>query len=234
MNDLIFHRTRLLTGLTGWEKLKNSRVAIIGLGGVGSYAAESIARCGVGHITIVDPDKIEPSNINRQLPALNSTVGRYKTDVVAERLLDINPELDLHKFCCSYNIQNSKMILNQHLDYVIDAIDSLPDKVHLIKTCISQKIPLISSMGTANRVNPSKLQIADLKDTSTCPLARKLRRELRQHNITSGVKVVYSSEPPREILSQGKDKLGSMSFVTGVAGLLLASFVINSLWEPNF
>jgi tRNA A37 threonylcarbamoyladenosine dehydratase len=158
--DSFFQRTQLLTGEAGLEKLKVSRVTVVGLGGVGSHAAEALCRCGVGHISIVDPDRVEESNINRQLPALSSTIGQYKTEVMASRMLQINPDLDLDCFTCAYNEENSSTILGAGCDYLIDAIDSLPDKIHLIETCLSRDIPIISSMGTANRLNPLMLTIA--------------------------------------------------------------------------
>lgn len=230
MYDTFFQRTELLVGEEGLDKLQNSSVAIIGLGGVGSYAAEAIARCGIGHITIIDPDRIEPSNLNRQLPALVSTLGQFKVDVISRRMLDINPALELEGFNCAYNAENSHLLLERNLDFVIDAIDSLRDKIHLIKNCVENGIPIISSMGTANRTNPLKLTIADIKDTSICPLARRVRRELRsKYNINQGVPVVYSAEMPVTVNSDSEGSLGTMSFVPGTAGLLLASYAINRL-----
>lgn len=227
--DSFFYKIQLLTGKTGLEKLKAARITVVGLGGVGSHAAEALCRCGVGHITLVDPDQVEESNINRQLPALSSTLGQYKTEVMASRMLQINPDLDLDYFTCPYNEGNSSTILGADCDYLIDAIDSLQDKIHLIKTCLNQDIPIISSMGTANRVNPLLLKIADIKDTSICPVARRIRRELRKQGIYSGLKVVYSRELP---LLKGRE-LGSMIYVTATAGLLLAAYTVNSLmgWQ---
>jgi tRNA A37 threonylcarbamoyladenosine dehydratase len=224
----LFRRTAALLGNEGLRKLQQSAVAVIGLGGVGSYAVEAIARCGVGTIIIVDADRIEASNINRQLPALHSTLGQCKTDVVADRLQDINPLLKIYKYTCRYNHQTSNQILSAKLDYVIDAIDSLPDKVHLIKSCLQKDIPIISSMGAARRLDPGMLKVADIKDTQVCPMARRIRRELHKENIYSGFKVVFSLEPP---LKPGYDtaELGSIVTVTATAGLLLASVVINNL-----
>ncbi|NLO20543.1 MAG: tRNA threonylcarbamoyladenosine dehydratase [Syntrophomonadaceae bacterium] len=229
--DRYFQKTQLLTGKAGLEKLKASRVTVLGLGGVGSHAAEALCRCGVGHITIVDPDRVEESNINRQLPALSSTLGQYKTEVMAARMLQINPDLTLNYFTCPYNEENSSIITGGNCDYLIDAIDSFQDKIHLIKTCLNQDIPIISSMGTANRINPLLLKIADIKDTSICPVARRIRRELRKQGIYSGLKVVYSQELP---LLKGRE-LGSMIYVTATAGLLLAAHTVNSLmgWQDR-
>jgi len=224
----VFCRTAALLGNEGLRKLQQSSVAIIGLGGVGSYAVEAIARCGVGTIVIVDADRIEASNINRQLPALHSTLGQYKTDVVAARLQDINPLLTVYKHTCRYNHQTSSQILSEKIDYVIDAIDSLPDKVHLIKSCLQKNIPIISSMGAARRLDPARLKVSDIKDSQVCPMARRLRRELHKEDIYSGFKVVFSLEPPLKPDSDTAE-LESIVMVPATAGLLLASVVINDL-----
>ncbi len=224
-NDSYFHRTQLLVGEEGMERLNNSRIIIVGVGGVGSHAVEALCRCGVGNITIIDPDRIEDSNINRQIPALISTIGRYKTEVMAERMQQINPFLRISHYPSSYTSENSSMIGQGTCDYVIDAIDSIKDKIHLIKTCLDKEIPIISSMGTANRINPQKLKIADIKDTSICPVARKVRHELRGYGVYSGLTVVYSQEIP---LRKGPE-LGSIVYVTATAGLLLAAHVVNSI-----
>ncbi len=228
MEDSFLAKTRVLIGEKGIERLQNCSIAVIGLGGVGSYAVEALARCGVGHITIVDPDRIEKSNLNRQLPALLSTIGCYKTEIITKRLRDINPEVQVYQFTCSYNSETSEYILNQDYHYIIDAVDSLPDKVHLIKSCLKKNIPIVSSMGTANRINPLMLHLADIKNTSVCPMARRLRRDLRQEGINEGVMVVYSTELPIKPQA-GEDRLGSLPFVPASAGLLLASHVICSI-----
>lgn len=223
----IFLRTEALIGTEALDRLKQASVAVIGLGGVGSYAVESLARSGIGHITIVDYDQVEASNINRQLPALISTIGEYKVDVIEERLMDINPDLTICKFKCSYNSDNSEEILQGPLDYVVDAIDSWADKIHLITTCLTGRVNIISSMGTANRINPELLKIADISQTSVCPVARKVRKELRKNGIETGLKVVYSTENP--LPAAGITRLGSIAFVPAVAGLLLASEVVKSI-----
>ena len=152
----IWQRTRILLGDRAMEKLQHSHILVVGLGGVGSYAAEAITRLGVGHITIVDSDRIEASNLNRQLPAMHSTLGEFKTRAMAARMLDINPALDLTQFTLRYHPETSQQVFaHRSYDYVLDAIDSLPDKLHLIKTCIKQGIPLISCMGAANRIDPA-------------------------------------------------------------------------------
>ncbi len=224
-NDSYFQRTQLLLGKAGMDILKQSQITVVGVGGVGSYAAEALCRCGVGKITIIDPDRIEDSNINRQIPALSSTIGRYKTEVMARRLQQINPSLQIKQYPSSYNSENTSIIGGKACNYVIDAIDSFKDKIHLIKTCLAQEIPIISSMGTANRLNPMMFKIADIKDTSICPVARKVRRELRQYGIYTGLTVVYSQEIP---LRNGAE-LGSIVYVTATAGLLLAAHAVNSI-----
>ena len=224
----VLSRTAALLGDRGIRKLQQSSVAVIGLGGVGSYAVEAIARCGVGTIIVVDADQIETSNINRQLLALHSTLGQYKTDVVATRLHDINPMLKISKHICRYNHQTSNQILAEEPDYVIDAIDSLPDKIHLIKSCLENNIPIVSSMGAALRLDPGMLRVADIKDSQVCPMARRLRRKLHKENIYSGFKVVFSLEPPLKPADDNTE-LGSIVTVPATAGLLLASVVINDL-----
>ncbi|NLB88223.1 MAG: tRNA threonylcarbamoyladenosine dehydratase [Syntrophomonadaceae bacterium] len=227
--EKIFYRTEKLIGSDNLEILKNSSVAVIGLGGVGSYAVEAICRSGVGEILIADSDRIEETNLNRQLPALLSTIGQYKTDVVEKRLLDINPMLKITKHTVRLNGKNQHEILSGHYDYVIDAIDSVPDKIALIRYCVSNQIPIISAMGAANRIDPTLLKVDDIKNTSVCPLAKKIRRELRNYGINEGVQVVYSSENPIKTDYDGGTRLGSISFVPGAMGLILASVVIRNL-----
>ncbi|MDD3878952.1 MAG: tRNA threonylcarbamoyladenosine dehydratase [Syntrophomonas sp.] len=229
MSERIFHRTELLIGQEAMRMLRDSCMVVIGLGGVGSYAAEAIARSGVGRIILCDPDRVEASNINRQLAALNSTLGELKTEVIGARLRDINPLLQLSKYPNRYCEESSTEILGQEIHFVLDAIDTLPDKIHLIKTCLYRKIPVISSMGTANRLAPLRLTIADIKGSSICPVARKLRRGLRRENILQGVPVVYSRETPVKTTYSGETRLGSISFVPAAAGLLLASYAVKQL-----
>lgn len=210
------------------EKLQQAHFLVVGLGGVGSYAAEAITRAGVGKITIVDSDQIEYSNLNRQLPALHSTLGEYKTQAVASRMRDINPAIDLTLFTLRFHLETSHQVFShQDYDYVLDAIDSLPDKIHLIKTCIRQGISLISCMGAANRIDLRQLAVADISQTSVCPMARKVRRELRRDSIVSGVEVVFSREHPRQLQPEaGPASLGSIVTVTASAGLLMAQQAI--------
>ncbi|MEA1960633.1 MAG: tRNA threonylcarbamoyladenosine dehydratase [Bacillota bacterium] len=226
-------RTILLLGKENFDNIKHSSIAVIGLGGVGSYALEALARCGVGHLTIVDPDQVDISNVNRQLPALYSTVGRYKTDVMQERLLDINPDLQIRSITKAYCLENSDDILGAELNMVVDAIDSIPEKIHLIKQCLAKKIPIVSSMGAANRLDPAQFMVADIKDTSVCPLAKKVRRELRSEGIHEGLTVVFSKEQPIQPKQGSGAGLGSISFVPPAAGLLLASAAVNILIEKS-
>lgn len=213
------------------EKLQQAHFLVVGLGGVGSYAAEAITRAGVGKITIVDSDQIEHSNLNRQLPALHSTLGEYKTRAMAARMHDINPSLDLTLYTLRFHLETShQLFAHQDYDYVLDAIDSLPDKIHLIKTCIKQGVPLISCMGAANRIDLRQLTVADISQTSVCPMARKVRRELRKDDILSGLEVVFSREQPRRLPPEaGPAALGSIVTVTASAGMLMAQQAINRL-----
>lgn len=232
MESVFQQRTTALIGSAGQALLARSWVAVIGLGGVGSFVVEALARSGVGHLTIVDPDHIEPSNFNRQLPALQANLGKNKAQAVAEHLYDINPELIIDIFPCRYQRENHSTIIHGDLNYVIDAIDDVEAKIALLTACVKENIPVVSSMGTARRLNPLYLRVADIKDTSICPLARKVRRALRKAGIEKGVEVVYSQEEP--VLS-GNPDLGSMVFVPGSAGLLLAARVVGNLldWQAR-
>lgn len=231
LEPLFWQRSKALIGQEGLDRLAASHVLIIGLGGVGSFAAEAIARSAVGNITLVDYDHIEASNLNRQLPALISTLGSYKTEIIARRIRDINPEAHINICTCRYDPANSEQILTPRPDFVIDAIDSLAEKIHLIKACLSAGIPIISSMGTARRLHPELLRIGDIRETSMCPLARKIRQALRQEEITGRLPVVYSLEKPLPERNSDRRALGSMAFVPASAGILLASFVINQMLE---
>lgn len=228
----IWQRTRLLLGAPGIHNLEQARILLVGLGGVGSFAAEALTRAGIGHIDIMDSDRVEPTNLNRQLPALYSSLGEYKTRIMAMRMQDINPSLVLTEYNFRYNAESSPRVFQKTYDYVLDAIDSLPDKIHLIKTCLDRGIPLISCMGAANRLNPQQFAVADIKDTSVCPMARRVRRQLRQEGISSGLKVVYSMEPPQR-LDDHPQALGSLVCVTASAGLLLACHAIQRIAAGN-
>ncbi|MGL6106564.1 tRNA threonylcarbamoyladenosine dehydratase [Romboutsia sp.] len=225
-------RTGLIIGEDGVDKLKNSNVIVFGVGGVGSFAAEAIARAGVGHLTIVDFDDVDITNINRQLPALHSTVGRYKVDVMKDRILDINPNINIKAVKEKYNKDTSESILVEDYDYVVDAIDMVTSKIHLIETCKSKGLEIVSSMGMGNKLDPTKIVVTDIHKTSMCPLAKVMRKELKDRRIKK-LKVVYSTEQPQElkqkIMTGKKITPGSVSFVPSVGGLIIASVVINDL-----
>ena len=220
-------RTGLIIGDEGINKLKNSNVIVFGVGGVGSFAAEAIARAGVGNLTIVDFDDVDITNINRQLPALHSTVGKYKVEVMKDRILDINPDINIKAIREVYNKDTS-----ENYDYVVDAIDMVTSKIHLIETCKNKGLEIISSMGMGNKLDPTKIEVTDIHKTTICPLARVMRKELKDRKIKK-LKVVYSTEQPKElkkkILNGKKVTPGSVSFVPSVGGLIIASVVINDL-----
>ena len=228
-----FERQSLIIGEEATERLARKKVALFGVGGVGSYAAEALARCGVGCIELIDSDVVAKSNINRQLCALTSTVGRPKAEVVAERLKDINPDITViprQEFFLPENADNFDF---PSYDFVIDAIDTVSAKVEIAVRCTSLGVPMISSMGTGNKLDPTALKIADLQDTIGCPLARVMRRELKKRGILH-LPVVYSEETPIKPLSDlasptGKPTPGSVAFVPSVAGLLTASEAIKKL-----
>ena len=229
-------RTALLLGHKKLKKLEESHVLIVGLGGVGAYAAEQIARAGIGELTIVDSDKVNPSNINRQLIALNSTINKDKTSLMQARLLDINPELKLHvikEFIDESNVQD---IVKSSFDYVVDAIDTLTPKVDLMSHCFKNNIPLISSMGAGGRLDPAKIQIADISETHNDNLARMIRKRLHKKAIYQGIKVVFSSEkadPNAILLTEGernkKTTVGTISYMPAIFGNFISSVVIRGL-----
>ncbi|MCI1958515.1 MAG: tRNA threonylcarbamoyladenosine dehydratase [Clostridia bacterium] len=231
-------RTAMLIGNDNIEKLKNSTVLIFGLGGVGGNAAEAIARSGVGHMILVDNDTVSVSNINRQVIALNSTVGMPKTKVCERRLKDINPEIDIKLYNCFFLPGNNDIIKRGKIDYIVDAIDTVTGKIEIIMQAQEKNIPVISSMGTAYRLDPSCLEVTDIYKTSGCPLAKVMRKELRDRNVKK-LKVVYSTEkaikPVFTIDKEGERKRtpASSSFVPPAAGLLIASQVIRDLLEAN-
>ena len=225
-------RTSLIIGEEGIEKLKNANVIVFGVGGVGSFAAEAIARAGVGNLTIVDFDEVDITNINRQLPALHSTVGKSKVEVMKDRILDINPNINLRAVKKLYNAETSDEILCEEYDYVVDAIDMVASKLKLIETCKNKGLNIISSMGMGNKLDPTKIVVTDIHKTHTCPLAKVMRKELKDRRIKK-LKVVYSEEQPQElkkkIMNGRKVTPGSTSFVPSVGGLIIASVVVNDL-----
>lgn len=228
-----FSRTALMIGEEAVEKLRSSRVAIFGVGGVGSFAAEAIARMGVGSITLVDNDTVAPSNLNRQLIALHSTLGRNKVDVAKERILDINPDANVDARAMFYLPENADEIDISSFDCIVDAIDTVSAKIEIIVRADRAGVPVVSSMGTGNKLHPEMLELTDISKTSVCPLARVMRRELKSRGINH-LPVVYSKEEPVKLfedafLPNGKKTVGSISFVPSSAGLLIASKVLELL-----
>lgn len=219
-----FDRTALVLGDEGLIKLKNSRVILFGVGGVGSFTAEALIRAGMGHLTLVDKDVVDITNLNRQLIALHSTIGRIKVEVAAERLLDINPKAQIEPLHKCYLPENAGDFHLESYDYVIDAIDMVTAKLDLIVSCKQKQIPIISSMGTGNKLDPSRFEITDIYKTSVCPLAKVMRRELKAKAVKK-LKVLYSKEEP--IIKHTPP--GSVSFVPSVAGLMLAGEVVRDL-----
>ena len=230
MDELhVFSRAELLLGKDKLEKLKNARVAVFGIGGVGSFAAEAIARGGVGHIALIDGDVVSMTNINRQLIALHSTVGREKTAVMAERIHDICPETEVAEYPVNYTAENRDLIDFASYDYIVDAIDMVTSKLLLIEEAKKAGTEVISCMGTGNKFDPTQFEVADISKTSVCPLAKVMRKELKDRGI-KGVKVVYSKEIPMKPADSDetarRQTPGSLSFVPPVAGMILAGEVI--------
>lgn len=232
-----FVRTQMLLGTETMEKLKNAHIAVFGVGGVGGYVVEALARSGIGKFDLIDHDVVALSNINRQIIATHSSVGKYKVDVMKERILDINPNAQVTVHKCFYLPENAGDFDFSQYTYIVDAIDTVTAKLELIVRAKEAKVPIISSMGTGNKLDPTKLEVTDIYKTEMCPLARVMRTELRKRGVKE-LKVVYSKEKPvkkqnleaSEITSsnQGriKDVPGSVAFVPSVAGLILAGQVI--------
>ncbi len=233
-------RSELLLGTQCINRLKQANVLIVGVGGVGAYAAEMLVRAGIGKMTIADSDTVSLSNINRQLIALHSTVGRVKTDVLAERLKDINPELELTVIAEYIKDEKTDEILDsQHFDYIVDAIDTLSPKLALIKGALDRNIPIVSSMGAGAKLDPTKMEICDISKTHHCPLAHMLRKRLHKMGIRRGFKAVFSAEPPIEgamILCEERNKksnVGTISYLPATFGIGCASVVIRDLVEQE-
>ena len=228
------NRTEALIGKNNIQKLSNSHVVVFGLGGVGSYAVEGLLRAGIGNISIIDNDTVDITNINRQIIANTKTIGKLKVDITEERALIINPQINIikvQKFVDKDNINDIMIQLSNFkncIDYVIDAIDTISSKLEIIKYCYKNNIQLISCMGTGNKLDPTKFEITDINKTSICPLAKVIRKELRNMNIPH-LQVLYSKELPKKVLNALSP--ASISFVPSVAGLLIAGKVINDLIE---
>ena len=232
-----FSRTQQLIGTEGLEKLRHSSVLVFGIGGVGSHCAEALARAGVGRLILVDSDQVTLTNINRQCIALHSTLGRMKTQVMKERIADICPDTAVEtfeQFVLPENLQALMDAIPGPIDYVIDAIDTVSAKLALVRLCAARGLPLIASMGTGNKLHPEQFEIADLPQTSVCPLCRVMRRELKKQGITH-LKMLYSREAPikplggGETTAAGRPAAGSISFVPPVAGLMIAGEAVRDL-----
>lgn len=233
-------RTAMLLGEGGVKRLQRARVAVFGVGGVGGYACEALARAGVGALDLFDMDRVSLSNINRQIVALHSTVGRYKTEVMAERIKDINPDCRITVHNVFYLPENAAEYPLEDYDYVVDAVDTVAAKIELALRAKAAGVPLIAAMGAGNKLDPTRFTVTDLAKTSGCPLARVMRRELKARGITH-LKVVYSTESAAAVPADaptvgqenGKRAPGSLSFVPSVAGLILAGEVIKDLTSTN-
>ena len=222
---LEFSRTERLIGTENLEKLKNKNIIIFGLGGVGSYVAEALARCGIGKMTVVDKDTVDITNINRQLYALHSTVGKNKADVAKTRILDINPECEVTSIVKMYLPENADEFELAKYDYIVDAIDNVTAKIDLAIKSQELGIPMIASMGTGNKLDHTAFKITDIYKTDTCPLCRVIRRELKARGVKK-LKVLYSTEIPK---NDGERTPASISFVPSTAGLIIAGCVVEEL-----
>jgi len=230
-----FARAELLLGREALESLKNSRVAVFGIGGVGGFCVEALARAGVGRLDLIDSDKVSLTNLNRQIIALHSTLGLPKVDVMRARVLDINPKADVIAHDCFYLPETAERFDFTKFDYVVDAVDTVSAKISIIMECAAACVPVISAMGAGNKLDPSRFEVADIYQTSVCPLARVMRRAMRERGIKN-LKVVYSKEEPAapryvaETPAPGKNAVpGSLSFVPPVMGMLLAGEVVRDL-----
>lgn len=244
-----FSRTELLLGKEAMDKLKNSRVAVFGIGGVGGYVCEALVRSGVGAFDLIDDDKVCLTNLNRQIIATRKTVGKYKTDVMKERMLEINPDVDVRIHKCFFLPENADEFPFDEYDYVVDAVDTVTAKIELVMKSQAMNVPIISSMGAGNKLDPTAFQVADIYKTSVCPLAKVMRRELKKRGIKK-LKVVYSQEKPIRPIedmsiscrthcicppgaahkcTERRDIPGSTAFVPSVVGLIIAGEVIKDL-----
>lgn len=235
-----FVRTQMLLGAETMEKLQNAHIAVFGVGGVGGYVVEALARSGVGKFDLIDNDTVALSNINRQIIATHSSVGKYKVDVMKERILDINPDAEVTVHKCFFLPENSRDFEFKKYTYIVDAIDTVTAKLELIVRADEAGVPIISSMGTGNKLDPTRLEISDIYKTEVCPLARVMRTELKKRGIKK-LKVVYSKEQPIKRAKNDKEQItlentgrikdvpGSVAFVPSVAGLIIAGQVIKDL-----
>ncbi|WP_026676409.1 tRNA threonylcarbamoyladenosine dehydratase [Fictibacillus gelatini] len=243
-----FSRNELAVGEDGLNALKNSTVAVLGVGGVGSFSAEALARSGVGKLVLVDKDNVDITNINRQIHSLLSTIGQSKVELMKQRIADINPDCEVIALQMFYTEETYEQFFAYDLDYVVDASDTITYKVHLMKECLKRNIPIISSMGVANKLDPTRLKITDISKTSHDPIAKVVRARLRKEGIHKGIDVVFSDETPVQIREDIREKIvpedapgirkakmppSSNAFVPSVSGLFMAGHVINKLLEKH-
>ncbi len=238
-----FSRNELAVGKQGVDILKNSTVAVLGVGGVGSFSVEGLARSGVGRLVLVDKDNVDITNINRQLPALLSTIGQSKVDIMKKRIADINPDCEVIALKMFYTEETYEEFFSYDLDFVIDASDTIIYKIHLMKECLKRNIPIISSMGAANKMDPTRFMIADISKTHTDPMAKVIRTKLRKEGIYKGIPVVFSDESPiviredvRQEITDEKSKIrkakmppSSNAFTPSACGLIMGSYVVQEL-----
>lgn len=232
-----FARSEMLLGKEALKKLQNAKIAVFGIGGVGSYVCEGLARCGVGEFVLIDGDVVAKSNINRQIIALHSTIGKPKADVMRDRITDINPQAKVSVKNIFYTKENGDEIPFDGFDYIIDAIDTVTSKLYIIEKAKKMNIPVISSMGTGNKLDASRFKITDISKTEVCPLARVMRRELKKRGITN-LKVLWSDELPKTPLFDPEDSgkrqtPASVAFVPSVAGLLIAGEVVKDIGKTQ-
>ncbi|WP_349407984.1 tRNA threonylcarbamoyladenosine dehydratase [Pseudalkalibacillus sp. SCS-8] len=243
-----FSRNELAIGKEGIEVIKGATVAVLGIGGVGSFAAEALARSGVGTLVLVDKDDVDITNVNRQIHALVSTVGQPKVDLMKERIVDINPDCKVEALKMFYTEETYEQFFSYPLDFVVDASDTIEYKIHLMKECLKREIPMISSMGVANKMDPTRLRIEDISKTSYDPIAKVIRTRLRKEGIHKGINVVFSDEKPIQIREEVRKEIvpdenakirkakmppSSNAFVPSVSGLIMAGHVINKIIEKN-
>ena len=232
-----FSRTELLIGEEGIKKLNNAKVAIFGIGGVGSYVVEGLARAGVGYFVLVDNDDVALTNINRQIIATHNTIGKAKVEVAKERILEINPNAKVEIFK-TFFMPETEGIIDENLDYIVDCVDTVTAKIELVIRAHKNNVNIISCMGTGNKLDPTKFEVADITKTSVCPLAKVMRKELKSRGINH-LKVVYSKEEPIKAVKDSEEETvkkqvpGSISFVPSVAGLIIAGEVVKELINKN-
>ena len=248
-----FSRTELLIGKDGEEKLKSAKVAVFGVGGVGSFVVEGLVRAGVGNIVIIDDDKICLTNLNRQIMATRKTIGKYKVDIMKDRILEINPDANVETYKEFYMPDSDTKIITDDLSYVADCVDTVTAKIEIIMKCKEANVPVMSAMGTGNKLDPTRFEITDIYKTSICPLAKVMRKELRKRNVDS-LKVIYSKEEPIIPVSEAESSCktncicppgtkrkcsirnqvpGSISFVPSVAGLMIAGEIIKDILKKH-